>query len=186
MKYQNRYRIKSARAPWWNYSWVGSYFITMVTDDRACIFGEIRHGEMYLSTIGEIVLDEWQKSFQIRSNGVAADETIKNYGVAYRPPRSISSFVAGFKSAATKRINEYRNTPRKPVWQPRFHDRIIRNTREYQRIIWYIRNNPKKWQEDRFRENDENPTDVSEKTSVKQKRYNRINRINRTNRKIES
>ncbi|MCS6888519.1 MAG: transposase, partial [Chloroflexus sp.] len=65
-------------------------------------------------------------------------------------PKSISSFVAGFKSATTKRINEYRQTPGMPVWQPRFHDHIIRNDVAYQRITAYIRNNPARWERDRF------------------------------------
>jgi len=73
-----------------------------------------------------------------------------NFGIAYRPPKSISSFVAGFKSAVTKRINEYRNTPKQPVWQERFHDHIIRNEEEYQRISDYIKNNPANWKDDKF------------------------------------
>ena len=71
-------------------------------------------------------------------------------GVAYRPPKSISSFVAGFKSAATKKINVLRNTPGAAVWQPRFHDHIIHNMTEYQRIADYIENNPANWSDDRF------------------------------------
>ena len=73
-----------------------------------------------------------------------------NFGIAYRSPKSISSFVAGFKSATTKRINEYRNTPKQPVWQERFHDHIIRNDIEYQRISEYIKNNPANWKDDKF------------------------------------
>jgi putative transposase len=69
----------------------------------------------------------------------------KNHGVAYRPPRSISSFVAGFKSAATKRINEFRKMPESPVWQSRFYDHIIRNNDEYIRIEKYIMKNPQNW-----------------------------------------
>lgn len=53
--------------------------------------------------------------------------------------------MAGFKSAATKRINEYRNTPKTPVWQKLFHDRFIRDTNEYNRIFNYIKNNIEKW-----------------------------------------
>jgi hypothetical protein len=44
-----------------------------------------------------------------------------------RKPLSLGSFIAGFKSVATKRINELRNTPGYPVWQRGFHDHIIRN-----------------------------------------------------------
>ncbi|TAM98365.1 MAG: transposase, partial [Chitinophagaceae bacterium] len=63
---------------------------------------------------------------------------------------SISSFVAGFKSSATKRINEFRKTPKKPVWQSRFHDHIIRNESEHNRIDQYILSNPQNWNGDKF------------------------------------
>ncbi len=76
-------------------------------------------------------------------------EQIKS-GIAYRSPKSISSFVAGFKSSATKHINEYRITPKLPVWQARYHDHIIRNSAEYQRISDYIENNPANWLKDKF------------------------------------
>ena len=65
-----------------------------------------------------------------------------------RGKRSISSFVAGFKSAATKKINESRNALRISVWQPRFYDRIIRNENELHGIHEYIINNPKNWDND--------------------------------------
>jgi REP element-mobilizing transposase RayT len=74
----------------------------------------------------------------------------QNHGIAYRSPKSISSFVAGFKSAITKQINEIRNTPRQPVWQTRFHDHIIRDSDEYGKISEYIANNPFVWDEDRY------------------------------------
>jgi putative transposase len=34
------------------------------------------------------------------------------------------------------------------AWQPRFHDHIIRNDQEFQRIREYIINNPKNWESD--------------------------------------
>jgi hypothetical protein len=36
------------------------------------------------------------------------------------------------------------------VWQPRFHDHIIRNAQEYERIAAYIASNPARWQNDRY------------------------------------
>lgn len=36
------------------------------------------------------------------------------------------------------------------AWQPRFHDHIIRNRLEYERISEYIMTNPSNWQEDKF------------------------------------
>ncbi|MEI6050675.1 MAG: transposase, partial [Bacteroidota bacterium] len=77
-------------------------------------------------------------------------QNTQSTGVAYRPPKSISSFVAGFKSSATKHINELRETPKFSVWQTRFHDHIIRNDAEYLRINKYIENNPQNWGNDKF------------------------------------
>lgn len=200
-KFQNRYRIPSARAAWWDYANPGAYFITICTHDRKHLFGQIYNGEMYLSPIGQIVDREWNKSFEIRAelfcdawiimpnhihailrieptNGEIAnqiqthgdgqmhgDESTYDQGqthgraslsrgVAYRSPKSISSFVAGFKSAATTRINQFRNTPKQPIWQTRFHDHIIRNDADYTRIATYIEQNPRKWWDDKFFRNE--------------------------------
>lgn len=40
-KFQNKYRIPSARASWWDYSRNGIYFITICTAIREHYFGEI-------------------------------------------------------------------------------------------------------------------------------------------------
>jgi len=37
-----------------------------------------------------------------------------------------------------------------PVWQKLFHDHIIRNEKDYQKIWEYIDTNPFKWEEDCF------------------------------------
>jgi REP element-mobilizing transposase RayT len=63
--------------------------------------------------------------------------------------------VAGFKSAATKRINEIRGTLGVPVWQRNYYERVIRNDEELSRIRQYIVDNPARWEEDR-----ENPNNV--------------------------
>lgn len=39
-------------------------------------------------------------------------------------------------------------------WQTRFHDHIIRNDEEYQRIANYIHTNPKNWKGDKFRKSE--------------------------------
>lgn len=71
----------------------------------------------------------------------------------YRPPRSLGSFVAGFKSAVTSQINRIRETASMPVWQRSFHDKIIWNEPMLNGIRTYIENNPANWVSDR-----ENPT----------------------------
>lgn len=74
--------------------------------------------------------------------------------------KSISSFIAGFKSVVTKSINEISNTPGSSVWQRNYYEHIIRNDNELNRIREYIANNPAKWAED-----EENPGSVVDSVS---------------------
>jgi len=175
-KFRNTYRIESTRLQTWDYSSDGLYFITICTHNRACILGTVINGKMVLSSIGEIVVQEWKKSFVIRtelfceefiimpnhihailrinnSTNICISQKMKSSDsfILQLKAKSISSFVAGFKSIATKRINEYRNTPKYPVWQPRFHDHIIRDKNAYHNIKNYIKNNPLKWNNDVFK-----------------------------------
>lgn len=71
-------------------------------------------------------------------------------GAAYREPKSISSFVAGFKSAVTARINTLRHTQGTAVWQTRFHDHVIRDYEECRRIGAYIDGNIENWKDDPY------------------------------------
>lgn len=64
--------------------------------------------------------------------------------------------LAGFKSAVTKRINELRGTPYKPVWQRNYYEHVIRNEDDLNEIREYIANNPLKWDLDK-----ENPNNVA-------------------------
>jgi len=62
---------------------------------------------------------------------------------------SLSAMVGGFKAAVTKRVNECRGMPGAPVWQPRYHDRILRNEEEWRARREYIKRNPERWAADR-------------------------------------
>lgn len=68
-------------------------------------------------------------------------------GAAYgRPPAprpTISRIIQQFKGAVTKQIGF-------ALWQKSFHDHIIRDEREYEKIYAYIETNPLKWREDCF------------------------------------
>jgi REP element-mobilizing transposase RayT len=59
----------------------------------------------------------------------------------------LSHMIGQFKSAVTKYANQH-EIPF--AWQPRFHDHIIRNGVEMNRIADYIQNNPMNWELDRF------------------------------------
>ena len=56
--------------------------------------------------------------------------------------------VRGFKGAATKRVNVLRRTPRMPLWQRGYHDHIIRDGQDMDRIRQYIHDNPVNWKSD--------------------------------------
>lgn len=60
---------------------------------------------------------------------------------------NLASVVRGIKSAVTKYANEH-GIPF--AWQSRYHDHIIRNQLEMNRIADYVQNNPMKWEMDRF------------------------------------
>lgn len=65
---------------------------------------------------------------------------------------SISSILGSYKSAVTKHINRLKL---ESAWQVRFHDHVIRNEREYNRIQNYILTNPENWENDCFNDKKE-------------------------------
>ena len=60
---------------------------------------------------------------------------------------AIPTVLRSFKSAVTRMANLNKT---EFGWQTRFHDRIIRDEKEYQRINDYIETNPLNWQKDKF------------------------------------
>jgi REP element-mobilizing transposase RayT len=60
---------------------------------------------------------------------------------------TLSTIVGGYKSAVSKHA---RRMGLEFGWQLRFHDRIVRDQGELDRITRYIRNNPKNWRYDWF------------------------------------
>lgn len=181
-KYQNKYRIESARAQWWDYGWNGAYFITICTANRKYFFGDIKYREMILSNTGVIAdifwwqiphhasfielgefqvmpnhlhgiiiidrpdSDETRHALSLNQNALSLDTPGKS---RFRNPgkNTISSIIGGYKSAVTNNANRLK-LPN--GWQSRFHDHIIRDKAEFDRISNYIRNNPANWKEDKF------------------------------------
>lgn len=75
-----------------------------------------------------------------------ATETINN---RRNGPRrgSLSAIIGAFKSETTKRMNRLDGTTGHRLWQPNFHERIIRERYgEFGRIAHYIIDNPAQWQ----------------------------------------
>ena len=187
-KYQNKYRIPSARLKNWDYGSNGAYFITICTQNREHFFGEIVETQFIASEIGTLAEKFWMEipqhfpyielgNFVVMPNhvhgiliidknvktlqcNVSENEspvetlhcnvsTNKNEQMANISPKSgtISTILRSYKSVVTKNA---RFIHAEFGWQPRFHDHIIRNAPEWERIQTYIENNPMNWTEDKF------------------------------------
>jgi putative transposase len=64
-KFQDKYRIPSARAEWWNYRNDAAYFVTICTAGREHYFGEIVETapkqKMQLSEMGQVAHQHWME-----------------------------------------------------------------------------------------------------------------------------
>lgn len=59
---------------------------------------------------------------------------------------SLGAIIGAFKSETTKRANRLKETKGQPLWQPNYHERIIREYHgEQGRIARYIVENPTNW-----------------------------------------
>ncbi len=95
-------------------------------------------------TIAHTVETVHAPSLQQRWKGDIVDDKMQM--VSHRKNK-LSVVIGGIKSAVTKFANE-NGIPFE--WQSRFHDRIIRNTEEMNRIAKYIEENVAKWHYDEF------------------------------------
>lgn len=69
------YPRQSTRLKEYDYAQAGTYFVTICTNERHCLFGKIINGAMDLNKYGRIVQNEWLKTASIRQN-VLLDEFI--------------------------------------------------------------------------------------------------------------
>ena len=61
---------------------------------------------------------------------------------------NLSTIIGLYKSGVTKQIHGI--APECRLWHSSFHDHVIRNRKEYERIWLYIEANPAKWNDDCF------------------------------------
>ena len=66
---------RSMRLLGYDYSQPGAYFVTVCTQGRACLFGEIAEGEMRLNEAGKIV-ERWWKELAIKVPSVEVDDFV--------------------------------------------------------------------------------------------------------------
>lgn len=177
MKYDpDRHHRRSIRLKGYDYSEGGAYFVTICTQGRECLFGDIVDDEMRLNDTGTMVRDLWHEipehfrhadidEFVVMPNhfhGIIvivgaqfiapfdcdAINNNKKQGVMNHAPTTVGEIVRAFKARCTNAINHIRNTPGTPLWQRNYYEHIIRGEGEMNRIRKYIVDNPAKWAED--------------------------------------
>ena len=145
--YQKR---KSPRIPQYDYSTVNSYFITICTHEKKCIFwtnGELNEygtiAKQCFLRIPELYSGFHIDHFVVMPNHIHAIITIELQGA-----KTVSYVIGQYKSAVSRLIHQ--TAPGVAVWQRSFHDHVIRNQERYDLIWNYIENNPLRWKEDCF------------------------------------
>ena len=152
---------KPNRLNTYDYSTPGAYFITICTKDRKSLFWEnvgasiARPQDVVLSHPGKIV-DTAIGNIPAHYPAITVDRytIMPNHihlllqihtdqdGNQIQAP-SISVVIQQMKGYVTKQLG-------RSVWQKLYHDHVIRNESDYQKIWNYIEGNPMKWAEDCF------------------------------------
>ena len=159
----NERHRRSIRLRAWDYTSRGAYFVTICTQDRVPLFGEVRDGRMRLNEAGAIVADTWRwlsaqythvtldescvmpnhlHGFLIVGGGGSRTAPATN---ADTPSKPVGRLIGAFKTVSTKHVNLARRSPGATVWQRNFWEHIIRDGDEIDRIRAYIRDNPLSW-----------------------------------------
>ena len=66
----HKHHRRSIRLVGYDYSQAGLYFVTLVCQDRAHLFGTIKDGIMCMNEFGQIAADEWLHTQEVRNNVV--------------------------------------------------------------------------------------------------------------------
>lgn len=142
---------KTIRLRCFDYSTPGAYLVTICTHHRQPLLGQCRDDEVRLTAAGAAVETCWSRipvhfaveldMFVVMPNHVHGILVLVRAGHA--PP--LQTVVGSFKSAATREVNQLRETPGTSVWQRGYHDHVIRDECDLQRVREYIATNPARW-----------------------------------------
>jgi len=150
---------KLTRLQGYDYAQAGAYFVTICTQHRHCLFGSIKDGVMSLNPAGEMIVLWWGRIperfpnaeidyFVVMPNHVHGIVVLDGSA-----PSGLSDAVGWFKTMTT---NAYIHGVKEQewtafdgqFWQRSYHDHIIRNEPDLNRIREYVMINPARWDED--------------------------------------
>ncbi|MBK9191433.1 MAG: hypothetical protein IPM77_07910 [Crocinitomicaceae bacterium] len=168
---------KRLRLPTEKYPQASWYFVTLCCYKRQHFFGKIENGQMIYSEFGVIAERIWTQMFfevfqseniifqfmpdhfhaliYLEKRKSGAD---KKCADGYYENPEISNFIGAFKSRVSVEClrahkQKYASVEKTPylgkIWLRSFHERIIRDQRQYENVYAYIRNNPMAWSQRR-------------------------------------
>lgn len=163
---------RSLRLRGFDYSKEGAYFVTICTQNREYLFGDVVDGKMRLNDVGRLVRTVWGglaerfpsvelDAFVVMPNHVhgilvlvGAGLALPVEGAASSAPTGTTSITLGnvlraFKSMSAIRVNRLLPRSGKPFWQRNYYEHVIRNEESLNRIREYIATNPLRWELDR-------------------------------------
>jgi REP-associated tyrosine transposase len=162
---------RSIRLKGYDYSRAGIYFVTICSQNRAFLFGNVADGNILLNDAGRMI-EKWYIELENKYPNVRCDQfvcmpnhvhfIIFNVGadLCVRPDSGahagapLPEIVQWFKTMTT---NEYIRCVKQhgwppfagKLWQRNYYEHIVRSENELNRIREYITNNPKQWESDR-------------------------------------
>lgn len=155
---------KTIRIKGYDYSTSGYYFITICTKDKKCILSKVvssnNSAQTQLTQTGQLVENCLYKlskiytcvklhDFVIMPNHVHAVIEIDNISEQLHraqvcaPTMTLGQIVRGLKAGVSKYVGN-------SIWQRNYYEHVIRNEKEYLRILEYINNNPLNWALDEY------------------------------------
>ncbi|RYX85448.1 transposase [bacterium] len=142
------------------------YFVTLCTQGRLCLFGEIKEGisgqcALYPNSSGRAVSEAWEQ-LQDRFPNLELDDWLLMpnhlHGIIVLPSDckwTLYDVVHDFKSWTTtlysRGVHAGKFEPfEKRLWHRNYFERVIRDESELCRARQYITNNPNCWLEDKL------------------------------------
>lgn len=171
MKSNDLPKRKPTRLKNYDYSSHGAYFVTICTHNRKQILSHITVGqglapaENELTAYGKIAEEQLLNlgkryanikidKYVIMPNHIHIIVLIENYPdksdytAGASPCPTLSDVICTYKSLTARLCKKV--YPIEKVFQNSFHDHIIRNEKDCEKIWEYIENNPCKWENDCF------------------------------------
>ena len=142
----------------WDYRQRGIYMITLTTEGRAPLFGRLVGGEtnpsVRKSLLGEIVAQCWA-DIPAHFPGVSLIEAVVMpdhfHGILFirrRQQKSLGAIMGFLKAHSTSLFFRgasatHSSLPRR-LWAPGYHDRLLFQRGQLERLIAYVRDNPRR------------------------------------------